>query len=80
MSYDPYHQRHDPRPLPPPPPPQVVYVQPQTSRAATVGIWVIVLWIVGPLLLVVLCCLGCIGTGLIGGITGVSTPSATSTP
>ncbi|WKU07997.1 hypothetical protein [Micromonospora sp. HUAS LYJ1] len=80
MSYDPYNQQHDPRQLPPTPPPQVVYVQSPTSKAATVGIWVIVLWIVGPLLLVLLCCAGCIGTGLIGGITGGATPSATSSP
>lgn len=51
---------------PPQQPPQVVYVQGGTSKAATVGIWVIVAWIVGPLLLVGLCCLGCLGLGAIG--------------
>lgn len=80
MSYDPYHQQHDSRQLPPPPPQQVVYVQTPTSKAATVGIWVIVAWIVGPLLLVLLCCGGCFVTGLLGSITGGTVPSTTTSP
>ncbi|WP_431892679.1 hypothetical protein [Micromonospora haikouensis] len=80
MSYDPYHQ-YNPQQQYPAPPPQVVYVQPASSKAATVGIWVIVLWIVGPALLLVLCCAGCMFTGIAGsfmeGVNGGVSPSPT---
>ncbi|AYF30619.1 hypothetical protein CSH63_24880 [Micromonospora tulbaghiae] len=66
--------------LPPPPPPAVVVNQ-QTSKAATVGIWVIVAWLVGPLVVVLLCCAGCMFSGTIGAVTGVDGgASPTSTP
>lgn len=54
---------HSYNPHQPPPP------QPQPSKAATIGIWVIVAWLVGPALLLVLCCAGCFG---LGGLSAVS--------
>lgn len=71
---------YDPQQPPYQPPP--VYVQQPSNKAATVGIWVLVAWFVGPFLLLVLCCAGCLGIGGLGAITGGSdpTPAATSSP
>jgi hypothetical protein len=82
--HDPYQHQQPHQPQYPPQPPPVVYVQQPSNKAATVGIWVIVAWVVGPAVLIALCCLGCFGTGLVGsfmegfneGVSGVSsTPS-----
>jgi len=48
------------------PQPPVVYVEQPKNTAATVGIWLLVLYFVGPIVLIGLCCVGCIGLGGLG--------------
>lgn len=71
MSYDP----HQPPPHQPPYQPPPIYVQQPSNKAAAVGVWILVLWFVGPALLLVLCCAGCLGLGGWGAIIGETTPT-----
>jgi hypothetical protein len=64
-------------------PPPVIYVQQPKSRATAVGVWVLVLWFVGPAVLIALCCLGCFFAGGIGGVLNDQTepsPTVSVTP
>jgi len=78
MEDDPVHP-YDPHQQPPQQPPPV-FVQQPSNRAATIGIWVLVLWIVGPALLLLLCCAGCLFAGGITAITDGISPGPTSSP
>ncbi|MFD6260527.1 hypothetical protein ACFWDK_03560 [Micromonospora chalcea] len=65
-QHDPYH--HDPYQQQPPhyPPPQYppqAYVQPPDQGTTR---WATVLWIAVPAVLVILCCAGCVVSGMAG--------------
>ena len=60
-------------------PPPVIYVQQPKSRATAVGVWVLVLWFVGPAVLIALCCLGCFFGGVLDDRTAPN-PTVSVTP
>ncbi|TCB97569.1 hypothetical protein E0H26_11665 [Micromonospora zingiberis] len=74
--HDPHKQQY------PPQPPPVVYVQQQPpSKATAMGVWAIFLWIAGPAILIVLCCVGCFATGFAATVLeGVSGGSPSPSP
>ncbi|WP_326554409.1 hypothetical protein [Micromonospora sp. NBC_01813] len=87
MHPPPSHNPPDPHQQPsysvPPysPPPTVVVVEQPTGRAAALGIWTIVFLIVAPIILIILCCVGCFSLGGIGMFGLVDTlPWSTPTP
>jgi hypothetical protein len=61
--------------LPPP-----VHIEQKADRAGTVALWLIILMIGGPILMVVLCCVGCFGLGGLGMLGIDPAPAVTPTP
>ena len=64
----------------PPPPPQQRSSKDGLMRAATWGIWTWVAVTVVPLVLVLLCCIGCFGVGVLGSADTEGTAGGESTP